>query len=525
MTRFCWILVFTAAAGAQSWKCDSPQAKLYSKRLIAVRCSQPWPEGTAQASVTTLPDRTIVEDKIAVQRLPGTQSSRIHLLPIHLQQDITPDNNYEITVANGADKSVVSLTLDKASLVNQLGIANRGKIFLVQSAVRLARPIGPAFLTEVRQPELYDTLTGKPVPEVIVRHPADLEVRETVPSDDPAHIDFALAGLAIVKTTDATWIRGKEVTLRIDGIHDIFGRELPTTTKVKLDPAPKGKDDANVYLMLSHTAEKLKKPSFALDAKYATPFARRGQWYISPDMAADVGNDQADAKNTIQGGLAFNRTFVARVPVIQRTCAEKAKTGQPSSLEANVLSPAILYETDRDGAKKNLLPSFDWQPIFSGLHNSIDEQTARWAAQTCKDPDKIVPPKFGWGIDAKLGAEGGGSLAEQTAENTDKSQTLTAKRYAIFRPRPVITAFFETRWFSVVDTVTLRYLFTTEHIIDTDAFALNDVSGFHPYNDLTISVPIGRTKNVAIAVQYEWGEKPPLYKHLNTVTSGITFKY
>src|SRR2546423_11816989 len=102
------------------------------------------------------------------------------------------------------------------------------------------------------------------MPEVIVRHPATVEIRDTSPSDDPVDIDFALAGLAIVTTTDATWIRGKQVTLRIDGIRDIFGREVPTTSKVKLDPAPKGKEDANIYLMLSHTAEKLSKPSFAL---------------------------------------------------------------------------------------------------------------------------------------------------------------------------------------------------------------------------------------------------------------------
>jgi hypothetical protein len=179
MIRICWILLRAGAASAASWNCDSPQAKLYSKRMIVVRCSQSWPPGTATASVVALPDRTAVAQNLTVERLPGSLPSRIQILQVRLNQDLSPDSNYEITIANGADKTVVTLALDKAVLVNQPGVANRGKVFLVQSAARITPPAGhEIFLTEVREPELYDTHAGHKVPEVIVHHPAEVEVRD-----------------------------------------------------------------------------------------------------------------------------------------------------------------------------------------------------------------------------------------------------------------------------------------------------------------------------------------------------------
>src|SRR5205823_855329 len=189
--------------------------------------------------------------------------------------------------------------------------------------------------------------------------------------------------------------------LRIDGLTDIFNRPVPTKTNVKIAPPPKSKDAATEYLMLGHTAEVRKEASFSLDAKFAEPLGRARGFFITPAFLADLGNDEAQSKNTIKGGLTAERTFARQIKgaTLTQVCSAEPPTKVKRRgvvLEAHRVTPAIYYETDRDGTKKNFLPSFDWQPFFSSLDNSIDERTARWAAQFCKDPDAIVPPRIGF---------------------------------------------------------------------------------------------------------------------------------
>jgi hypothetical protein len=208
---------------------------------------------------------------------------------------------------------------------------------------------------------------------------------------------------------------------------------------------------------------------------------------------------------------------------------------ESTGLEAIRVTPALSFETNKEGNKENLVYDQDFEFFVGPLNSSRLVRAWDKYDQLKKDP-KNKDLKFSndfanWGAGILLfaGWEVGGALVDQTVKASKSSETVTVPTYTVARIRPKISAYAEYKRINLTFSILPRYLFTTEYTTrqssDGKTITLVPVSGFRPYGEASLNIGLDESGHVSFSTTYKLGSQPPTWNPTNIVQAGLLLKY
>jgi hypothetical protein len=309
-------------------------------------------------------------------------------------------------------------------------------------------------------------------------------------------------------------------------LQDVFGGKLKVDPKSRFSPQkpPATKDASQYYGAFNYAAGVGSVPAWVLDGKVAPQFFRDG-FLFGPVATANVGNNKLKGQtytDTIDFGGTAQRLFQPG-PILQEL----------------LLSFGPTYETDKEFDRENLLATADLRYNFVELYRtqSIGTLQKFYAAlrdsETKKSPytpqlDDMKPVLYGYALDFHTGLEAGGALVDTTVKASSGKATQTLPTYSIFRVVPQVHGLLEIWKFSIDETMTGRYLVTTENTVvetATHSLFLKQVQGWKGISTLTGIYNWDSQGHFAINNTFKDGFAPPTYQRVNAVQAGILVKY
>lgn len=302
---------------------------------------------------------------------------------------------------------------------------------------------------------------------------------------------------------------------------DIFGNtpKFDPKTRFVRQNACATKEACNLYLNVNYAAGVGALPAWILDGKFSPTLTSRKQFFLSPLLAADIGNNTIKGQtytNTIDIGGTAQRVFLPG-PVLQ----------------ALVVTLGTTYETDRQFDRDNLLATGDSQFFFAHLYKTQQQKALeQYNDKAAKIPSlqlsDIRLPFMGYQLDFHAGTEVGGALTDTTVHASTGGATETLPQYPIFRLVPQAHFLLQLYKFSFDELFTGRYLVPSENTIvetPTHTLFLKTEQGWKGISVLTGSFALDPQGNFNINVTFKDGFAPPNYNRVNAVQAGLLIKY
>jgi hypothetical protein len=365
---------------------------------------------------------------------------------------------------------------------------------------------------------------------------AQCSVLDSLSSDSPdiielASVDPDRVGLYVMDLDQIP--RSTLIPGGLAPLQNIFGNTPKIDPKSRFSPqkAPATKDASQYYINLNYAAGVGTVPAWVLDGKIAPESGLHKGFTFSPLASANVGNNKLKGQtytNTIDFGVTAQRLF------------------QPNSILQEVLFvPGVIYETDKEFDRDNLMGTVDLRYNFAGLYRTQSIGTLQrlyllsQAATKKKqeDPtaqvyepqvDDIKPVLFGYALDFHTGIEAGGALVDTTVNASVGKATEVLPTYSIFRVVPQVHGLLETWKFSIDTLMTGRYLIATENTVvqtASNSLFLKQVQGWKGTLAVTGTYNLDPQGHFAINIAYKDGFSPPTYQRVNAVQAGLLFKY
>jgi hypothetical protein len=540
-----------ATAPTDKFSCEKVERfAITNPGQIYLQCNKSWPDTTAVKGSFELwqyPDNWKVDPtkgpQLYTSGSAGLWKDSNYYLELILTKPLQGDKKYILILRSSPDAIDMFIEFStegkgegaattKGAIAPSLAGTELGRTFTVTSStnspamvttspdnpkLRKTYPVTAAIAISLKnKPDL--ALTEKrEVNGNLIPHAADVSIQEQSSPETAGEINVSLKGGKKLRQAKAiVGLAPRENSpQKNEPLLNVLSQEIKTTDTLDLQPPPVGKDDASQYFQISHFAGVGTKPGYSINIKEKTFLfldhdVYAGDYLIQPDILIDIGTNNFARKSddTIKLGVTGMRT-----------------------VGWFRLGPGFSYETNRGFKKKNLLFTFDTNPILSTLYQSREARRYRAAAKAGKNSlSDISEGAFPWGggIEFFFGLEGGGSPSDQTFQNKKKTANLNVPSYSIFRLRPKVHAFAEYRRLLLDWSGTLRGLLTPEYVgeeLPDTTVRLRRVSGFQAYMELTGGYVIDPSKHVSFTVTYKRGAQPPTYPHTNSVSTGITLKY
>lgn len=526
-------------AAAPASTCHPSDWRVLSPTRIAIRCSELDVGGVVlpPGSVFSLAPAAITKfsDTSAAAPVPGDQE----WLSIKLERSLHPAQKYRLFL--GADQSIVFDfdTNESISLGAPITKSESGhNEYLLTSKLAFKGERGNKKCAFVFQDHSGKkaTITGECTYKNNV-------LGEWVDRDDLATL-LAEKGLAQVgqvtvrldqSPLDTSFLR--QLPVGIEGLVDIFDHPLKLDPKAKFvaQQAPATKAASQYYINASYGAGVASKPGWILDTQFAPSLnSLPGGFQIVPISAsADIGH------NTISG-----QTFTDKINI-----GSSAGRGIPlrGILQEVLFSPSVMYETDREFDRHNLLGIVDFRYNFAHLYNPQSTRSLQEFAKLMRkledfkkksppgtpmppppQPEDIKPPLFGYALDFHTGAELGGALVDTTVKATSGTASLALPAYNIARIVPQVHGLLQICKFSVEETLTGHYLLATENTIiplPNGTLTLERLNNWKAYSALTGTWNVDSAGHFGFTVSYKDGFAPPKFQRINTVVTGVLVKY
>lgn len=327
----------------------------------------------------------------------------------------------------------------------------------------------------------------------------------------------------------------QELPFAVPGLLDVFGSAVKIDTKAQLaqGKAPASKDVANYYFNFNHSAATGSKPAWTLNGKVAPPLGglHAGFQFI-PLASADVGQNTISGikyADTIDFGGSFSRIFRF-----------------DTFLRGLLVTPGVTYETDKELDRHNLMGTPDLKYYFAHLYRTQRQRTLeQYARDVATAQCTAIPPipnctpipwsiqnakpaLWGYSLDFHTGAEVGGSLIDTVVKASVGNATQALPTYNIARFVPIVHSLLELQRFSIDGTFTPRYLAATENTVfeaKDHSLRLATVQGWRAYGVLAAAYNLDPSGRFALTISYKDGFSPPRFQRINTVQTGLTFKY
>jgi hypothetical protein len=507
---------------------------------------------TAKLYVTTGATRTVVAGVTATVSLfdPGDPWIRIDLAQAgngavlekgkEYQIDLAPDQNAmirvmanakepgqqslvrkELPLAGPFETLTVSFSTKPTAVVKPLNVSTLGSTFDIYSSVALdAFPPGKITFAEISplKVKTYHTvkaeLVGAPVHCPPPRPCAAPQPRGGNPE--------TFGRMRVELTTDR--LRQAKATVAVEGIANLFTDTVKAQSDVTLGAVPKTKDDSLLYLKFDHQAGLGSKPGYAIEAKIAPDLGPPmwGGFVWQPALNMDIGAGSVS-------NVKVNDTIIPSLGVTTLYRFESR------TLQAIRITPAISFETNKEGNKKNLLYDQDFQFVVGFLESSRLVRAWRnynaLKAQPGNEDLKFSNDFADWGAGLKLfvGSETGGALESQTVKASKSANTVLVPTYTVARIRPKLSGYLEYKRINLTVSVLPRFLlateFTTRESTDGKTIRLVPESGFKPYGETSLSIGLDASGHVSFTTTYKLGSQPPTYQSANTVQTGLLIKY
>jgi hypothetical protein len=558
---FLWYCILTitvaCSASAQDFSCGNKKLArlaITTSKQLYLQCTVRWPDTATTSGTFELwvfpndwrDDPTKGPLSYTAGSLARWDQSDYHL-KLDLAQPIQADKKYILILRTAATPGVIDMFIEfstegkgaaanetKGAIAPNGTSAELGRVFVVTSSTNSSASVTispttnrrtftvPTAIALSNQPalELTETRGSK----TVINHSIDKDgdyLTQSKPEE---------TGVVNVELTGGKKLRQQRVTVGVApktgqaDLKNVLQQVVKVGEPIDLQPAPVGKDDATSYIQFSHFVGVGSKPGYSINIKEKSfLFLDRdlyaGDYLIQPDIVVDIGTNNLAKKtdDTIKIGFTGTKTWL-------RKDSERF-------LQGLRFGPGVTYETNRGFHKNNLLFTFDSNPLLKDLYQSREARRYEAAAKSGKTSISEIDErdyKWGGGLEFFFGLETGGSLNEQTFQNKKKTTSLNIQQYSIFRFRPRVHAFVEYDRFSLDWSGTLRGLLTPEYVgeeLDDGTIRLRRVTSWQAYSELTASYIIDPSKHIAFSVTYKRGAQPPLYPHVQTVSSGFTLKY
>lgn len=285
--------------------------------------------------------------------------------------------------------------------------------------------------------------------------------------------------------------RGKAVNVQVGGIESFGATPLTATTSVQTMAAPKGRDDAALFLRIGAEANDIKhERKYTLDVRARDTWRSGERWQIGPTLDVNIGNKTAKAPNL--GSLAADFRYFF--------------PGNPNFRSRLLISP--IFRTDRAFENEDLGVDLVWEMIIPRLDQSLD-------ARRRNEKNLGGPPLarvWGWSVRPVIALEVGRRI-KSVEEEVDGSE--------FSRLRGGLSMTLERgRWKLSVSAVE-RHLFSEEAVIEGDTVVTTAASDRHfVRGDLTYDVGI-----IGVTLTHMDGRQPPAFSDTHSTSLGVTFKF
>jgi hypothetical protein len=530
----------SALLGQVSDPCVVSDYKILGPSIIALKC--PEARGGTRTMTLSSPDGSPVHTTIAVLGTAGN-----YWLIVGLSgpdEALSVKRKYQITMTystvDGSGKTLQAepsqIPIDPSGTVSvaPLNILDKPRAYRFSSHVGFVNTSGRL------QSELFNDAgfqaCGLEMEDYLANHVPSTgrcnkftSLSELSPSQPlPADLDPSRVGLFDID--DVKPLHGSVIPMalpKVSGMRttNVLGVAPKIDPKARISPesAPATKEVSQIYINLMYTAGVGTAPGWVLDGKVAPLLFTAKEFVMGPSATANVGGNKVSGQtytNTIDLGVTAERIF------------QVSKT-----LPLFSFSPSIIYETDKQFDRENLLGRIDCTYYFSGFYQTQSKKTLRIfydrsKARAPKQPPlqlaDIRPPLMGFAIDFHTGFEGGGALADTTVAATTGKATITLPSYGIARIVPQVHALVQLWKFSVDSSIVGRYLLVDENTVvqtKNNLLYLEAVSGWKGIGTIATSFANTANSHFGVTVTYKNGFSPPTYARINAIQAGLLIKY
>jgi hypothetical protein len=535
MSEVCALALVAMLCEPASAQCTVSTYKVISPRVIALRCKENNTPGLSGTAAITSPSAPTQPWPATV--IPYPNADEWLVVSLAAPNLLQPATKYKLslvlTPAAASNPAPIDIdTSGSFSVTASLSSAQR-KTFVFTSSLLVLPSNGSCALQVQGAFSNAQTLSVQEC-----RVPVDQRMAQ---SPSPQNAIDNPDEIGVVYVTLKQDVSMQVLPIGLDGVTDLFGKKPKIDAKSRLAPskAPASKDLASYYLNFSDLAATGASPSWALDGRIAPPIGRmRAGFQFFPLATASVGQGQVANQSytdVIDFGATATRIF---------------ETG--SVVRELALTPGLVYETDKEFDRDNILGTADLRLNFAHSYNTRlrqqeaklqaarDAQSAQAAQQKDADQpgnpappvawtlDDIKPPVFGYAYDLHAFIEAGSNPFNETIAATKGTAKLGLPAYNIARVGPKAHLLLEAGRASLDTVATGRYLTQTENsVLQTAAntLYLKRFSGWKGYLVMTGAFTLDAEGHFAIAVSYQNGFNAPKYNRSNCVLSGIVIKY
>jgi len=317
-------------------------------------------------------------------------------------------------------------------------------------------------------------------------------------------------------------------------IRNAFGQEIKAKGTLKPAEAPKEKKDSMVFVSLKSVIAEGKKPATSLDLK-AEPVLPLGRgWLFRPKLEGDVSHNVSKASDSLSLAAVFSYTGLKDVLQKKRQTRNYLLTWGPADppddsgcLVGSIVDVGGQFEADDKLDQANAVFRAAWTPLLRGGNRSRSVKQANAASDHQRKLEEVFVA-WGSGFTLTLFGEAGGSLKDQSIQNSDNSQSTTVQRFDILRAGLEFSAFLEFGRATWTLNARIPVLFEEERAfreLDDKSLVVEGFDGIQTYIDSSLQFAVDPNKNLALAVTYKRGRKPPLYKSINSVEIGLIAKF
>jgi hypothetical protein len=334
-----------------------------------------------------------------------------------------------------------------------------------------------------------------------------------------AQLDLGLVGILNLRLRT---LPGTPLTPASIPIHDVLGGEpaFDPSSRFARQEAPASRDAARLYLNGNYSGGVGSAPAWTLNSKYSPVLLLYHRFSVGPFLSTDIGNNavpgQASYANTIDAGATAQTVF---------------RPGR--TLQLLVMTPGVVYETDQQFDRDNLLFTLDTQEFFAGLYDTQQTQAFRQfgrllgLSSAAKLTD-VKTPAFGYALDTHVGIETGSAVGSHVIHASTGPAEALLPQFGIVRVAPHVHGLLQLSRLSLDESMVGRYLVETEDtVFQTPEFALGlqKIHGWKALSTFTGNYVLDTQGNFNLSVIYQSGFAPPDYQRVNAVEAGLTVKF
>ncbi|HSY36317.1 MAG TPA: hypothetical protein VK814_11255 [Acidobacteriaceae bacterium] len=330
---------------------------------------------------------------------------------------------------------------------------------------------------------------------------------------------------------------------------DIYGSKPAIDPKSRVSPqkAPSTKDASTYYFNVNYAAGTGTKPGWALDGKVAPVLAQAKGFTFGPSATANVGGNKVPGQ-TYTDTIDFSGTaqkvyqILRREPKIPCALHDDRHECRPAILQIVTFNSTVMYETDEEWDRSNLLGSVDIKYNFRHLYNTQSIKVLKRyyeisqkielkhlpAGTIAPQLSDIPVPLFGYGLDFHTGIEAGGALVDKTVTASVGKAMLILPQYTIFRIVPQLHGILQIWKVSTDSTLLARYLVATENTVlqtPTNALYLEHLQTWRALLTVNTTYTESAASHFGVTIKYQNGFDAPKYARVNCVQAGLLVKF